>query len=444
MIPLTLGYKANATLLDLNYFLNFFLEKKNKVNMIEKNTHTQEKKRMKKYFSFIVHNYCFFSINMIEKLIDFNDINFNILHYLLINFISNIFILSITNNIALDKIKGFIEDGCMIIFDYLTISREEFSSGNITAYKIKYNDAIHFAYQKILTKINTVLKDSGKLQNNFKSMTTNKNMGLVLNGINLIKNIFCCLFKIQFLKSDILLLKYINISYYQEKLHRINQLINNNTNLPVTLNSNTTTIFTPSLNTKSMLEELKSCQNKNGMGLEFNVSDKNTGSPIQQLNNNDNKRCKRVDKIHTEINNLLFHNMDIIETFIVNLIPYILTCIKLHNYSMSVYNIYISYLSDYVTNTACTVQPTMNSSPTRDGQRIGITPVQTVYLDILVFIVIILLVKMNNIYSNAPYIALINKYIIHVKNKMSNQSIEQLFNCNSTKLTIDNLFNCNF
>ena len=65
--------------------------------MVTKNI--QEKKVMKKYFSFIIYNYYFFSINMLEKLIDFTDINFNTIHYLLINFITNINILCLTNNI---------------------------------------------------------------------------------------------------------------------------------------------------------------------------------------------------------------------------------------------------------------------------------------------------------------------------------------------------------
>lgn len=376
--------------------------------MIGKNTNTQEKKRMKKYFSFILYNYCFFSISMIEKLIDFNDINFNILHYLLINFISNIFILSITSNISLDKIKGIIEEGCIIVFDYLTISREEYL--DTSTYKIKYNDAIHFAYQKILSKVNTIVKSNGQIPNNLKPMTANKNLGLIMDGINLIKAIFCCLFKTMFLNAEI-----------QHSFSIMDEAVNKKS---------------PGWDEKSIAD-----RTKNNMILEFGMTginlpyyqekihtilhthelyNQNNSSELLTLIKHDAKNCKKVDKIHNELNSIVFHNMDIIELFIENLIPDILTCIKAHNYSASAYNMYIGYLTEY---TVCS-----------DLQKVNI----------IVFIVIMLLVKNNNISDITPHITVVNKYITHVKNKLSSNSVEQLFNCPPHKLTVDHLLNCSF
>lgn len=377
--------------------------------MIGKNTNTQEKKRMKKYFSFILYNYCFFSISMIEKLIDFNDINFNILHYLLINFISNIFILSITSNISLDKIKGIIDEGCMIVFDYLTISREEYLNTN--TYKIKYNDAIHFANQKILSKINTIVKSNGQIPNNLKPMTANKNLGLIMDGINLIKTIFCCLFKILLLNAD--------LSY-----------------TPMLLRESITCTSLSGPERRECMSNWNSAVLKyiNLQNYQKNIQEKILNHELYNQNNNatvltlikqDAKYCKKVDKIHNELNSILFHNMDIIEAFIENLIPDILTCIKAHNYSASAYNMYIGYLTEYITNTT-----------------------YSEHVDIIVFIVIMLIVKNNNIHhitqNFTPHITVVNKYITNVKNKIATLSIEQLFNCSGHKLTIVHLLNCSF
>jgi virulence-associated protein VapD len=255
--------------------------------MVSKNI--QEKKQMKKYFSFIIYNYCFFSINLFERLIDLADINFNTIHYLLINFITNIYILCLTNNISLDKIKPILDEGALIIFDYLTISREE--SLDTSTYKIKYNDAIHFAYQKILTKINIIVREQGSILNNLKSMNTNKNLSLVIEGINTIKNIFNCIFKIQFI-HNLTILKYIDVTYYQ-----------------------------------STISELKS-----------NAMSHLTTDVIL---------CKKIDKIHKQLNDILFYNIDILENFIITLIPDILSCIKSSDFNNNIYCIYFGYLTEY-------------------------------------------------------------------------------------------------
>lgn len=379
--------------------------------MIGKNTNTQEKKRMKKYFSFILHNYCFFSISMIEKLIDFNDINFNILHYLLINFISNIFILSITSNISLDKIKSIIEEGCIIVFDYLTISREEYLDTN--TYKIKYNDAIHFAYQKILSKINTIVKYNGQTPNNLKPMTANKNLGLLIEGINLIKAVFCCLFKTMFLNA-----------YNQHSFSIMDEAINKKRDgwneKPIDNRKQSNLVFNFSMNGIN----LPYYQEKIHIILHnHELYNQKNSSELLTLIKQDAKYCKKVDKIHNELNSIVFHNIDIVESFIEKLIPDILTCIKAHNFSASAYNMYIGHLTEYVTNTVHNGLQTVN---------------------IIVFIVIMLLVKNNNISDNTPHITVVNKYITHVKNKLSTNSVEQLFNCPAHKLSIDYLLNCNF
>jgi hypothetical protein len=343
--------------------------------MVSKNI--QEKKQMKKYFSFIIYNYCFFSINMIEKLIDFPDINFNTIHYLLINFITNIYILCLTNNIQLDKVKVIIDEGCMIIFDYLTISREECLNTN--TYKIKYNDAIHFAYQKMHSKINIIAKEQGSIINNLKPMNTNKNLGLIIDGINLIKSIFSCLFKLQFTKTT-KIIKYIDGTYYQSTI----ALLKANAILYVTTES----IF-----------------------------------------------CKKIDKLHKQISALLFYNVDIIEHFIINLIPDILSCIKSSDFAQSIYNIYFGYLTEYYCKLEVNNQV---QNPT--------LPLTNTYqnTDYNVFVIIILLVQQhhyNNIsVSQLPYTVLIDKYYFVLQNINYDKDCEKIFKVHRNQLTIEHLF----
>lgn len=343
--------------------------------MVSKNI--QEKKQMKKFFSFIIYNYCFFSINMIEKLIDFPDINFNTIHYLLINFITNIYILCLTNNIALNKVKVLIDEGCMIIFDYLIISREECLNTN--TYKIKYNDAIHFAYQKMLSKINMICKEQGSIINNLKPMNTNKNLGLIIDGINLIKNIFHCLFKLQFTINTTIILKYIDITHYQS------------------------TIST--LKSKAILHA-------------------NVESII----------CKKIDKLHKQLNAILFDNVDIIEHFIINLIPDILSCIKSSDFDQSIYNIYFGYLTEYY----CKLKES-NQYTT-----IPLTISLNNYDDLNVFIIIILLFQQhhnNNVsVSQLPYTVLIDKYYAVLQSINFKQDCEKIFKAPLNHLTVDHLF----
>jgi hypothetical protein len=346
--------------------------------MVSKNI--QEKKQMKKYFSFIIYNYCFFSINMIEKLIDFPDINFNTIHYLLINFITNIYILCLTNNIQLDKVKVIIDEGCMIIFDYLTISREECL--NTTTYKIKYNDAIHFAYQKMLSKINITAKEQGTIINNIKPMNTNKNLGLVIDGITLIKNIFYCLFKLQFtIATDTaIFLKYIDLTHYQSAISELKA----NAILYVT--------------TERVI-------------------------------------CKKIDKLHKQISALLFYNVDIIEHFIINLIPDILSCIKSSDFAQSIYNIYFGYLTEYYSKLEVNNQVPNPKLPLTNTEQ---------NTDYNAFIIIILLVQQhhyNNIsVSQLPYTVLIDKYYSVLQNINYDKDCEKIFKVHRNQLTIEHLF----
>lgn len=249
-----------------------------------------ERKKMKKYFSFITCNYCFFSINMIEKLIDFGDINFNCIHYMLMEFMTNIFVICLANNMSLHKIKNIIENGCAIIFDYIIISREECL--NTSTYKIKFNDAIQFAYQKTLTLINTHVKGNGQPFYNLKPINANKNLIAFINGINLIKHIFCCLFKIQFFNNNTLF-KYIDILHYKSEIYQLKHI--------------TDTYY-------------------------------------------DTICGKKIDKIHKRINDILFYNINIIEQFIILCIPEILNIIKSTTYNTHVYNIYFGYLNEYYLN----------------------------------------------------------------------------------------------
>ena len=323
---------------------------------------------MKKYFSFIIYNYCFFSINLFERLIDFADINFNTIHYLLINFITNIYILCLTNNISLDKIKLIIDEGALIIFDYLTISREE--SLDTSTYKIKYNDAIHFTYQKMFSKINTLVKEQGVIPNNLKPMNINKKLSLVIDGINIIKNIFNCIFKIQFI-HNLTILKYIDITYYQ-----------------------------------TAISELKSNA----------ILHANAEKAI----------CKKIDKIHKQLSDTLFYNIDILEHFIITLIPDILSCIKSSDFDNSIYSIYFGYLTGHYSKLE---------------QNILLTP--NTYHDLNIFITIILIFRLhhsNLSVSQLPYTVLIDKYSTILQNINYSQECEKIFKLPLSQLTIEQLF----
>ena len=311
---------------------------------------------MKKHFSFIIYNYCFFSITLIEKLIDFADINFNSIHYLLINFITNLYILGITNDISLEKIKTILEEGCQIVIDYLSISREE--SLSTSTYKIKYNDAIHFAYQKMLSKMNTIVKGQHSITNNLKPMNTNKTLGLEIDGIHIIRDIFNCLFKIQFFNGTNMF-KSISMDYYQKEI----------ATLKVLNTANTEALY-----------------------------------------------CKKIDKLHKKINGILFYNLDIIEQFIIYLIPDILNTIKSSSFDIHIYNVYFGYISEYNsklnTNDSCVRCIDLNS-----------------------FITIILLFqRSNNTYL--PYTVIIDKYYEMLKNV----DYEKIFNIELQKLTVEHLF----
>jgi hypothetical protein len=265
----------------------------------------------------------------------------------------------------------------MIIFDYLIISREECINTN--TYKIKYNDAIHFAYQKILSKINIIDKDRGSIINNLKSMNTNKSLYLTIYGINLIKSIFNCLFKLQFTADTNAFLKNIDIIYYQKT---ISELKSN-----AILHATAETII-----------------------------------------------CKKIDKLHKQVSSILFYNVDIIEHFIINLIPDILSCIKSSDFDITIYSIYIGYLTEY----NCKLKEKTQYLTTQSTISLNH------FYDLNIFIIIILLFQHhhNNIaIPQLPYSVLIDKYYSILQNINFQQDCEKIFKVCINQLTVDHLFN---
>ena len=59
------------------------------------------RKNITKYSNFILFIYCHYIIEIIGNLIEFRDINFNILLTLINNYITNIYLICISNNISL-------------------------------------------------------------------------------------------------------------------------------------------------------------------------------------------------------------------------------------------------------------------------------------------------------------------------------------------------------
>lgn len=108
-------------------------------------------KKIRKSCNFIVLILCHYTLNIYSMKQDLGDINYPVLIELLNNCIFNVFTLCLANNINLDKTKTLIDDTCLLVTDYITISREE--EFKHKADKLKLTNAIAYAYQKISDKI---------------------------------------------------------------------------------------------------------------------------------------------------------------------------------------------------------------------------------------------------------------------------------------------------
>lgn len=111
---------------------------------------------MKQDLNFLLNNYCHNTIELITKLAHLEGIKLDVLINLVINYVSTVYIICHTNNFDKEKIKILLDEGVVIILDYIIISKEECLSTE--QYKPKYNDAIHFSLQKTLSKIYTPTK----------------------------------------------------------------------------------------------------------------------------------------------------------------------------------------------------------------------------------------------------------------------------------------------
>lgn len=108
-------------------------------------------KKHKKHAQFLLYSYCHYILEIYNRLSDKPDINFGILIPLINNYILNLFTICLANQINLDVTKGIIDEAVLIALDYISISHEdEFREQN---YNPRFNDAIHFSYQKMYDRI---------------------------------------------------------------------------------------------------------------------------------------------------------------------------------------------------------------------------------------------------------------------------------------------------
>ena len=233
---------------------------------------------MKKQLSFIIYNYCYFTIEIIDKLIEYKNINFKCLIYLMINFITNVFILAISENVPLEKIKMHLDTGCHIIIDYIIIGNEEHINDDI-----KYNNAIQFAYQKILNS----LAISGKTP--IKNINKTKLLINLVNAIRLIQEIF-----------NVTLLFIIGIE---------------NTDTPYMLLSRVDII-----------------------DFHNRISQYNKGT--------DDVTIATIDNIHNLLIEELYSNFEIIETFLFSIMPGVISAIKDPIFKPEIYNLTFGYISN--------------------------------------------------------------------------------------------------
>jgi hypothetical protein len=108
-------------------------------------------KKHKKHTQFLLYSYCHYILEIYNRLADKPEINFAILIPLINNYILNLFTIFVANQINLDAAKSLIDEAVIIVLDYISISHEdEFQKPN---YHPRFNDAIHFSWQKIHDRI---------------------------------------------------------------------------------------------------------------------------------------------------------------------------------------------------------------------------------------------------------------------------------------------------
>ena len=133
---------------------------------------------MKQDLIFLLQTFSHNTIELITKLSYLEGIKLDILINLVINYVSSIYTICHTNKFDKEKIKILLDEGVVIILDYIIISKEECLSTE--QYKPKYNDAIHFSLQKSLSKIHTPSKH--KLHHKINKYT--------YNCVNLLRDIY--------------------------------------------------------------------------------------------------------------------------------------------------------------------------------------------------------------------------------------------------------------
>lgn len=112
-------------------------------------------KKHKKHEQFLLYSYCHYILEIYNRLADKPDINFEVLIPLINNYILNLFTICLANQINLDATKGIIDEAVLIALDYISISNEdEFREQN---YNPRFNDAIHFSYQKMHNRILSII-----------------------------------------------------------------------------------------------------------------------------------------------------------------------------------------------------------------------------------------------------------------------------------------------
>ncbi len=112
-------------------------------------------KKHKKHAQFLLYSYCHYILEIYNRLADKPDIKFEILIPLINNYILNLFTICLANQINLDATKGIIDEAVLITLDYISISNEdEFREQN---YNPRFNDAIHFSYQKMHSRILSII-----------------------------------------------------------------------------------------------------------------------------------------------------------------------------------------------------------------------------------------------------------------------------------------------
>ena len=68
-----------------------------------------DSKKIKKYLNFLLYSYCHYTLELFNRLCDNENINYNSLIEQMNNYILNVYLLCISNNIHLDKIKSYID-----------------------------------------------------------------------------------------------------------------------------------------------------------------------------------------------------------------------------------------------------------------------------------------------------------------------------------------------